>query len=106
MAGAVGAIVYNHQPGWWPGSMLWISSSLAVPAVGLQQSPGEALVQRVLSTPGLTATINVEFYSENVTFGKSLIATTKGGDHDNVVFLGAHLDSVHDGPVSAPINLI
>jgi len=107
VAGAVGAIVYNNDPLWWPGSMIWIPSSLTVTAVGLQKVAGEALIQRVLSTPGLTATINVEFYSEDVTFGKNLIATTKRGDQDNVVFFGAHLDSVSSGPVSAAfINLV
>lgn len=86
---------------------MWIGGTLAagkiedfVPALGLQFEGGEALLARVNSTPGLVGTIELEYHFETI-MGNNLIATSKEGDQDSVVFLGAHLDSVATGPVSS-----
>jgi len=60
---------------------------------------GEALITKIASTPGLTGTINVQFIAAT-TVGNNLIATTRQGDRRNIVHVGAHLDSVAEGPVS------
>ena len=95
-AGAVGAVVFNQgTPGreglyfgtlGGPGINIPVVSSTFAIGVDLATVPG-----------GATGSLDVTTVSE-VRTTSNVIAQTKTGDPDNVVFLGAHLDSVPEGP--------
>jgi acetylornithine deacetylase/succinyl-diaminopimelate desuccinylase-like protein len=64
--------------------------------VGISQEDGQALLAK-LEAGEVTADFKLEAtVEERVTF--NVIAETKGGDHDNVLVLGGHSDSVAAGP--------
>lgn len=94
-AGAIGVIIFNNVPG-------SISGTLGTPF--LDYAPTVSISQED-SVPILAALeagdVAVDFevdavVEERVNF--NVIAETKGGDHDNVLILGGHTDSVSDGP--------
>jgi Zn-dependent M28 family amino/carboxypeptidase len=67
-----------------------------VPVGSISQEDGVAL--RAAATNGtVTGTLLVDALTENRTT-TNILATTKGGDQNNLVFLGAHSDSVPAGP--------
>ncbi|KPI37306.1 putative leucine aminopeptidase 2 [Cyphellophora attinorum] len=94
-AGAAAAIVYNNVEGTLAGTLGGTDPGY-VPVLGLTQADGEALL--ALAEAGDTEVeMSVNAVLENrTTF--NVIAETKGGDHDNVIALGAHTDSVEQGP--------
>ena len=67
------------------------SASVTIPVVGLSFANGVALAE-----PGSRAYINVDA-PQNVTL-HNVIAESRSGDSNNVVMVGAHLDSVNRGP--------
>ncbi|HVM26580.1 MAG TPA: M20/M25/M40 family metallo-hydrolase [Mycobacteriales bacterium] len=90
-AGAVGAVIHNNGPGPLNGTLG--GRTEGVPVGGVTQEAGAQLRER----DGEEAFLDIEVdVRENETF--NLIAQTPFGDQDNVTMLGAHLDSVHDGP--------
>ena len=64
-----------------------------IPAIGISFELGAELVE----TAGLQLHVDVDRISE-IRQSKNVLADTTGGDPDNVVVLGAHLDSVQEGP--------
>ena len=95
-AGAVGAVIYNNVPGEVAGGTFSAPGDYA-PSVSISQEAGEALLAQITAGTTVTAELEVNSILENrTTF--NVIAETKGGDHDNVVALGAHTDSVEKGP--------
>jgi Zn-dependent M28 family amino/carboxypeptidase len=94
-AGAAAVIVYNNEPG--P-----LSATLGTPlldyapSVSLSQEDGQALVA-ALEAGEVTAELIINAVSER-RVNYNVIAETKGGDHDNVLILGGHSDSVYAGP--------
>jgi Zn-dependent M28 family amino/carboxypeptidase len=94
-AGAVGAIVYNNTAGVVAGT-LGDAASARIPTAGLSQAEGEALAAEVAAGE-VTVAFDVRQLQETRTTN-NVIAETRGGDPDNTVFLGAHLDSVTKGP--------
>jgi Zn-dependent M28 family amino/carboxypeptidase len=91
-AGALGLVVYNNVPD-APLTGTFGGPVEGVPAGGVTQAAGQALLAQV----GQTATLDIEVtVTETSTF--NLIAQTPSGDQDNVIMLGAHLDSVLEGP--------
>lgn len=64
---------------------------VAIPVVGASYADGVALAQ-----PGTTAFVDVD-EPEDVLV-KNVLAETKSGDPNNVIMVGAHLDSVIRGP--------
>lgn len=93
-AGASAVIVFNQ--GNTPEREVLFAGTLAplvatIPVVGTSFATGVALAQ-----PGSTATLVVD-PPETIT-QVNVIAETRGGDADNVVMAGAHLDSVERGP--------
>jgi Zn-dependent M28 family amino/carboxypeptidase len=95
-AGALGALIYNNVPGAISGGTLSEPDDYA-PAVSISQEAGlELLAQLEAGTP-VTVELEVNAVLENRTT-YNVIAETKGGDHDNVIALGAHTDSVEKGP--------
>lgn len=68
-----------------------------VPAAGISSSLGKEILSKLASGRGVTATLDLQYLTESrVTH--NVIAQTKDGDPNNVVMIGAHTDSVPEGP--------
>ncbi|MTE20121.1 M20/M25/M40 family metallo-hydrolase [Streptomyces sp. TRM43335] len=94
-AGAVGAVIYNNTDGELNGT-LGDASAGRIPTGGITREAGEALAADVAAG---TVTVNLEIREFHETRSTpNVIAETRGGDPDNVVMFGAHLDSVPEGP--------
>ncbi|MFI8263993.1 M28 family metallopeptidase [Streptomyces sp. NPDC085665] len=94
-AGAVGAVIYNNTAGALNGT-LGDANAGKVPTGGLSQAEGERLAAEATAGP-VEVTLDIREFRENrKTY--NVIAETRGGDENNTVFLGAHLDSVAAGP--------
>ena len=93
-AGAAGVVIYNNTTGPLNGTLGdTFGGNFSV--VGVTQALGLELVSLVPSGLRLqlaTATFRGEATTSNV------IAQTPGGNKDNVVMIGGHLDSVNAGP--------
>ncbi len=94
-AGAVAVLVYNNVPGVLNGT-LGATGLSAIPSLGLTQALGQVLAAAVASGP-VAMRVKTDTDSEPLTT-KNVFAETEGGDPDNVVMVGAHLDSVAAGP--------
>ncbi|KJY47865.1 amidohydrolase [Streptomyces sp. NRRL S-444] len=94
-AGAVGAIIYNNTDGALNGT-LGAPDAGKVPTGGVTRAEGERLAAEAAAGP-VEVTLDIREFRENrKTY--NVIAETQGGDENNTVFLGAHLDSVAAGP--------
>ncbi|MGP3686893.1 M28 family metallopeptidase [Streptomyces sp. IBSNAI002] len=94
-AGAVGAILYNNTEGALNGT-LGDATAGKVPTGGITQAEGEKLAAEAAAGP-VEVTLDIREFRENrKTY--NVVAETRGGDENNTVFLGAHLDSVAAGP--------
>lgn len=92
-AGASAALVYNNAEGDLNGT-LGAPGDSYTPTAGITQSEGTALADAIKSGP-VNATLDLRVLSEQRrTF--NVIAETSGGDPDNVVMLGSHLDGVQN----------
>ncbi len=90
-AGAVGALVYNNEPGMVNGT-LGDPDAGVIPIGGMTQADGEALTE----LSGTDATLELRaLMEERTTY--NVIAETQTGRKDNVVMAGAHLDSATAG---------
>ena len=93
-AGAAGVVIYNNAAGELNGTLgATFTGDFSV--IGITQALGQELVGLVPSGLRLqlaTATFRGEATTSNV------IAQTPGGNPDNVVMIGGHLDSVNAGP--------
>lgn len=97
-AGVAGLIIYNNVPGGPLGARLDVNTVATNPAtIGLSQDDGKALVAKLAAGESLEATLNVQVINE-IRPADNVIAQSKWGDKNNVVFVGAHLDSVPAGP--------
>ncbi|XDG04363.1 hypothetical protein ABKA04_003978 [Annulohypoxylon sp. FPYF3050] len=94
--GAVGAIIYNNADAGIAAGTLGGVNDL-IPVAGISRADGLRLVSQLAN--GSTITSSGEFweYVANLT-SSNVIASSKGGDASNVLFLGAHSDSVEAGP--------
>ncbi|KAK6495035.1 Leucyl aminopeptidase yscIV [Arthrobotrys musiformis] len=98
-AGAIGIVVYNNddtnfQPGL--GYPKDYNATEFIPAAFITKSDGRALVTR-LGDGTLPATVKT-LTSQTSGISANLIATTKGGDQNQIITVGAHTDSVKAGP--------
>ncbi|KAK7052510.1 peptide hydrolase [Favolaschia claudopus] len=93
-------IIYDETPiPAVPGAGVFATASqnIAVPVVLLARyDVGQILLTKIASQ-SLTATVNVQVDIRNVS-SDNIIAQTKWGDQDKVIMIGAHLDSVAQGP--------
>ncbi len=94
LAGASAVIIFNQgndptREGLIVGTLLPFTAT--IPVVGASFADGSALAQ-----PGSQALVDVD-PPQNVTV-QNVIAESRGGNHNNVVMAGAHLDSVALGP--------
>lgn len=94
-AGAAGAIIYNNVPLQALSGTLGGEGSYA-PVVGVTQEIGNTLLSQV-GNGTVAATLSINAIRENRT-NYNVIAETKQGDHENVLMIGGHTDSVFAGP--------
>jgi Zn-dependent M28 family amino/carboxypeptidase len=73
-----------------------LGGPVAIPVVGVSFSSGEALYNATLIEP-ITVTVTTSTISETRTTS-NVLADSPEGDPDRVVVVGAHLDSVLEGP--------
>ncbi|PWK71817.1 Zn-dependent M28 family amino/carboxypeptidase [Streptomyces sp. CG 926] len=94
-AGAVGAVIFNNTAGGLNGT-IGDPTLGKIPTGGITQEDGEKLTAEAAAGP-VELTLDIRELRENrKTF--NVIAETTGGDENNTVFLGSHLDSVAAGP--------
>jgi aminopeptidase Y len=91
-AGASGVVIYNNAPGDLAGT-LGNTFTGNLPVVGITQTLGETL----RATPGLQLRVKTDVLRTPAT-SSNVLAETPGGNPNNVVMVGAHLDSVSAGP--------
>ncbi|KAG7105418.1 Leucine aminopeptidase 2 like protein [Verticillium longisporum] len=101
-AGAAALVIFDYVPGAPPINGVLSYEDLpegpTVPTSGISNELGLALSARLQAGEEIivdsfyTATAGDIWYSDNI------IATTTRGDPDNILFVGAHLDSVAEGP--------
>ncbi|MFI9150559.1 M28 family metallopeptidase [Streptomyces sp. NPDC053367] len=94
-AGAVGAVIYNNTGGALNGT-IGDATAGRIPTGGITQADGEALAAQAAQGP-VKVTLDIrELHENRKTF--NVVAETRGGNAADTVFLGAHLDSVPEGP--------
>ena len=94
-AGASAILVYNNIPGVLNGT-LGATGLSSIPSLGLTQALGQALVAAISSGP-VVMHVRTDTDSRPLTT-RNVLTQTEGGDPENVVMVGAHLDSVAAGP--------
>ena len=94
-AGATAILVYNNVDGVVNGT-LGASGLSNIPALGLSKALGDQLVP-VADAGELRMRAYTDTFSE-VRHTRNVLAETATGNPDNVVMVGAHLDSVAAGP--------
>ncbi|MFJ6619714.1 M20/M25/M40 family metallo-hydrolase [Kitasatospora sp. NPDC091335] len=94
-AGASGAIVYNNIEGSLNGT-LGEPTAGKIPTGGITMAAGEALAAQAAAGP-VRVTLDIRTFMEQRRTW-NVLAETRGGDPDNTVMVGAHLDSVPEGP--------
>ncbi|KAI1374118.1 peptidase family M28 [Hypoxylon crocopeplum] len=96
--GALGVIMYNNAPGIPSSATLGAENvGLLVPIGTIQQAVGETWKARLAAGETLTVALQIDAeFDTRETW--NIIAETKAGSPDNVIMLGAHLDSVQAGP--------
>jgi Zn-dependent M28 family amino/carboxypeptidase len=87
-AGAAGVIIYNNAPGAFFGTLG--APTVTIPVVGAAPELGTELA-------GATVRLRTDTLSETRST-VNVFAETRAGRDDNVVMVGAHLDSVYQGP--------
>lgn len=94
-AKASAVVIYNNAAGPIGGTLGKVSSDYAAIA-GISQIDGETILQAAAKGT-VSVSLEIDSRVENrTTF--NVIAETKDGDHNNVVSLGGHTDSVEAGP--------
>ena len=93
-AGASAVIIMNEGQAGRTGltNMIGDATGLTIPAIFTTFAAGQDLA----ATPGATVTVTVDFTAEQRP-SYNVLAETAGGNPDNVVMAGAHLDSVQAG---------
>ncbi|MFG2926022.1 M28 family metallopeptidase [Streptomyces sp. NPDC048305] len=95
VAGAAGAVIYNNTEGALSGTLGDVASG-KIPTGGLTRAEGEKLVAD-LAEGEVKVSFEVRELQEDRTT-RNVVAETPGGNPAKTVMLGAHLDSVTDGP--------
>ncbi|MET0686246.1 MAG: M28 family peptidase [Solirubrobacteraceae bacterium] len=98
-AGAVGVILFNEGDTPARSTAIFRSADpgYPIPAVAASTAVGKELYD--LYRAGQAPVVNLQTFGvEEATFYPNVVAETKGGDPDHMVFAGAHLDSVPAGP--------
>jgi Zn-dependent M28 family amino/carboxypeptidase len=96
-AGAVAALVYNNAEGLIRGGTLGTPEDGTIPTASTTQADGQVLAAALAAGEEIRVDFEVRELAER-RWTRNVIAETPGGDASNVVMVGAHLDSVQDGP--------
>jgi aminopeptidase Y len=91
-AGASGVVIYNNTPGVLNGT-LGNGFTLNIGVTAVTQDVGQALA----ATSGLVMRLKTDTF-RGIATTYNVLAESRGGDPNNVVMVGAHLDSVNAGP--------
>jgi Zn-dependent M28 family amino/carboxypeptidase len=91
-AGAAGVIIYNNAPGGINGT-LGNGFVLDIGVTSVTQTVGQELA----ATPGLVMRLKTDTF-RGIATTYNVLAESRDGDANNVVMVGAHLDSVNAGP--------
>ncbi|MFD5701289.1 M28 family metallopeptidase [Streptomyces lasiicapitis] len=95
-AGAIGLVLYNHSGDQPVKGNLEVPENAHIPAVGISKAEGEKLAEQVAKGE---VKLSVDVATKAIPHKtRNVIAETRGGRADRVVGLGAHLDSVPEGP--------
>lgn len=95
-AGAGGAVIYNNVDDGTLSGTLGEQSDKYAPVVGITKAAGETIITALANGP-VQGKLVVNSIMENRTT-HNVIAETKEGDHENVLVVGGHTDSVFEGP--------
>lgn len=98
-AKAAAVIIYNHAPDIAPPTLAVFAMPQGpyVPVADFSQELGESLAARLKAGEKITADMRLTSDVQKFTT-HNVIAETRGGSKDQVIFLGAHSDSVAAGP--------
>ncbi|TEB20169.1 Zn-dependent exopeptidase [Coprinellus micaceus] len=100
-AKAAGAIIYNNQPAAVNGGTLGAPERPEVgpyvPVASISGDSAKTILDQIAAGATLTGALHVDATTET-RYTSNVIATTKGGDKNNIVFAGGHTDSVPAGP--------
>ncbi len=91
-AGASGVVIYNNAPGVINGT-LGNAFTLDIPVTSVTQAVGQELA----ATAGLVLRLKADTFRGMATT-ENVIAESRFGNASNVIMVGAHLDSVNEGP--------
>ncbi|WP_277454357.1 M20/M25/M40 family metallo-hydrolase [Janibacter sp. DB-40] len=94
-SGAEAVIIYNNEEGPLNGTLGGVEPTSA-PATGITMAEGQALLEKMAAGPVTMNFVLDKTMEERETF--NVLAETDTGRDDNVVMLGAHLDSTNEGP--------
>ncbi|KAI0853276.1 Zn-dependent exopeptidase [Daldinia vernicosa] len=94
--GAIGAIIYNNAAAGLAAGTLGGVNDL-IPVGGISRADGLRLVEQIESNAAVASSGEFWQYIDNTT-SYNVVASSKHGDANNVLFLGAHSDSVEAGP--------
>lgn len=98
IAGAVGMVMYDPESGnKLTHGTLGEPDKLQVPSVLLLGDDGSKYARVLANGTQIEATLYIDSYVKKIRT-LNVVAETVDGDHDNVVALGAHSDSVGEGP--------
>ncbi|WP_282177392.1 M28 family metallopeptidase [Vibrio nereis] len=99
-AGAVGVIIFNQGNAEGRTAVvngtLGSDSAATIPAFGARFALGQQW-HETSQTAEVPVVLNINV-QDDVVLTQNVLAETKGGDEDQVIMLGAHLDSVPEGP--------
>jgi Peptidase family M28/PA domain len=93
-AGAAGVIIYESP---YRSGVPQSQNQTLVPAGIISQKDGQALVQQLKANGSIPAYFQ-ETHIREPRVSQNIFAETKTGDPSNIIMIGAHLDSVQDGP--------
>ncbi|MCX5398135.1 M28 family peptidase [Streptomyces sp. NBC_00102] len=99
-AGAAGALISNNLDGRLTGT-LGDPEAVRIPTGGVSRAEGEALAAALDASgeDGEKVTVHLELRErQEARTTRNVVARTPGGDPAHTVMLGAHLDSVSEGP--------
>jgi len=95
--GALGVLIYDNIEEGPLNGTLGGPTDGAVASFGISLTEGTSLLAAIAADPTITGSLSLEEETTQIdTF--NVLAETATGDHDNVVMMGAHLDSVLEGP--------
>ncbi|KAH6697272.1 aminopeptidase Y [Plectosphaerella plurivora] len=101
-AGAVGLIIFDHVLGAPPFNGVLAAEDppqgQMVPTSSVSNLMGLGLAARLRANDTITVDRFYTATNGEVLYSQNIIATTTRGDPDNILFVGAHLDSVGEGP--------